>query len=60
MRKLGSGENYIMRNSVLFTRQILCRRSLEREGAKGLYEEEGNEKEEEEVKEEEGEEEEEE
>jgi hypothetical protein len=40
MRKLGSGENYIVRKSVLFTHQILRRRSHERKGAEGIYEEE--------------------
>jgi hypothetical protein len=40
MRKLGSGENYVMRKSVLFYNQILSRRQHERKWAEGLYEEE--------------------
>ena len=35
-----SGENYIKRNSFLFSHQILCRRQHEKKGVEGLYEEE--------------------
>jgi hypothetical protein len=33
-------KKYIVRKSVLFSHQILCRRQHERKGAEGLYEEE--------------------